>query len=44
MKRAIDFLKGNENLTLETISKIESSLSLSLLGECIRFEEENLSV
>lgn len=32
-------LKGNENLTLETIARIESALGISLLGECIRFEE-----
>lgn len=30
-------LKGNENLTLETISRIESALNISLLGECINF-------
>ena len=32
-------LKGNENLTLETIARIEYALGISLLGECIRFEE-----
>ena len=32
-------LKGNENLTLETISRIETALNISLLGECIRFDK-----
>ncbi len=30
-------LKGNENLTLETIYKIEKALQLNLLGECVSF-------
>lgn len=33
-------LKGNENLTLETIAKIETILEISLLGECIYFDEK----
>lgn len=30
-------LKGNENLTLETIAKIENILNLDLLGRCVDF-------
>ena len=32
-------LKGQENLTLETIAKLESVLGLDLLGKCIDFKQ-----